>query len=100
MDEVDPFSQLDPGERQRLFELGSAQMRGETAETGWTMYGQFETPFGVRRFSNVRMLDNGRVQAREYRVDVNDPGTIVDLDMDRYLLENGIVDEIVWVTTE
>ncbi|WP_157514304.1 hypothetical protein [Nocardia concava] len=100
MDEVDPFSQLDPGKQQRLFELGAAQMRGETPETGWTMYGQFETPFGIRRYSNVRTLGNGRVQAREYRVNLNDPQTILDLEMDRYLLENDIVDEIQWITPE
>lgn len=100
MDEEVPFSQLDPGEQQRLFEIGTAQMRGETSETGWTMYGQFETPFGARRYSNVRTLENGRVQAREYRLNMNDPATILDLEMDRYLLENGIIDEIEWVTPE
>ncbi|MFF3229121.1 hypothetical protein ACFYV7_40465 [Nocardia suismassiliense] len=100
MDETDPFSELDPGEKQRLFELGMAEMRGETAEAGWTMYHQFETPFGVRRYTNVRILEDGRVQAREYRVEVDDPGTILDLEMDRYLLDNGIVHELEWVTAE
>lgn len=100
MTEPDPFSDLDPGEKQRLFELGAARKRGETPEAGWTMYRQFETPFGVRRYSNVRILENGRVQAREYRVDVDDPQTILDLEMDRYLLDNNIIHEIEWVTVE
>lgn len=100
MDEKDPFDELDPGEQQRLFELGMAQMRGETAETGWTMYQEFETPLGVRRYTNVRVLDDGRVQAREYRVNVNDPGTIFDLEMDRYLLDNDIIHDLEWITAE
>ncbi|WP_280391118.1 hypothetical protein [Nocardia brasiliensis] len=98
MDEADSFSELDPGEKQRLFELGAAEVRGETAEAGWAMYQEFETPFGVRRYTNVRILDDGRIQAREYRVDVNDPQTALDVEMDRYLLENNIIDEIQWVT--
>lgn len=98
MDE--PIPELDPGEKQRLFELGMAQLRGETPEHGWTMYYEFETPLGVRRYTNVRILEDGRVQAREYRVDINDPGTILDLEMDRYLLDNDLVHELEWITAE
>ncbi|MGW4371539.1 hypothetical protein ACWEKT_38490 [Nocardia takedensis] len=100
MTEPDPFAELAPGERQRLFELGSAEMRGETSEAGWVMYQEFETPFGVRRYSNVRVLEDGRVQAREYRVDVDNPGTFLDIEMDRYLLEAGVIHEIEWFTVE
>ncbi|MGW4369152.1 hypothetical protein ACWEKT_26255 [Nocardia takedensis] len=100
MSEPDPFSELEPGERQRLFELGAAEMRGETTEAGWMMYQEFETPLGVRRYSNVRVLEDGRVQVREYRVEVDDPGTFLDIEMDRYLLEQGIIDEIEWFTVE
>ncbi|WP_406230552.1 hypothetical protein [Nocardia sp. NBC_01009] len=100
MDETDPFDDLEPGEKQRLFELGAAEMRGETSEAGWKMYQEFETPLGIRRYTNVRTLEDGRVQAREYRVDHNDPQTIFDLEMDRYLIENGVIHEIHWITAE
>ncbi|MEV4124187.1 hypothetical protein [Nocardia sp. NPDC049707] len=100
MDETDPFDDLEPGEKQRLFELGAAEMRGETAEAGWKMYQEFETPLGIRRYTNVRTLEDGRVQAREYRVDRNDPQTIFDLEMDRYLIENGVIHEVHWITAE
>ncbi|MEU8901267.1 hypothetical protein AB0C65_35740 [Nocardia sp. NPDC048505] len=100
MDEDDPVAGLDAGEKQRLFEIGAAEIRGETAEAGWTMFQQFQTPMGVRRYSNVRVLDDGRVQAREYRVDRDDPQTIFDLEMDRYLMENGIVHEVHWIVAD
>ncbi|MEU0542087.1 hypothetical protein ABZ319_19675 [Nocardia sp. NPDC005978] len=97
MNETDPFDDLDPGELQLAFELGAAHARGETPDNGWKMYREFVTPLGVRRYSNVRILVDGRVQAREYRARMNDPATFLDLEMDRYLLENGIVHQIEWI---
>ncbi len=55
---------------------------------------------GVRGYTNVRTLYDGRVQARECRAARNDPKTTFDLEMDRYLLKNGAIHELEWVTAE
>lgn len=48
----------------------------------------------------VHQCADSRRRTREYRVARNDPQTIFDLEMDRYLLDNGIIHELEWITAE